>query len=223
MYTVKPVLQNLLRYNGSYIRNNNNHDATKRCVYLNADILPGPGKRNEALSIQPDDFLQACCSVLTIDVLREHSNLMFCYSLGYRTDCRAFSGYIDNDVQAMIDLFQKYRCSAFDNAGIVLALNARQLAKNLDPFVRFLEEVENSQLLVWTGTGEPAISHQQLKGIQKYYNTYEKEGRIGFDCRVSFYIFYYLLLFLQVTHAITLERYVPIYSRVYSMIMVFGL
>ena len=88
----------------------------------------------------------------------------------------------------MINLIQRHQ-RLFEYSGVVLALNARQLVKNVHCFDRFLNAVENSQLLVWTGTGEPAISKGQISYIQKHFHTVLGksvcEERIGFDCVVS--------------------------------------
>jgi len=69
--------------------------------------------------------------------------------------------------------------------GVVLALNARQLVRNMSPILKFLDEFDLSQILVWTGSGELPIPRRTLQII---LNFFEKEGvndRIGFDCKVS--------------------------------------
>jgi hypothetical protein len=69
--------------------------------------------------------------------------------------------------------------------GVVLAVNARLLSRDPSPFDRFLAEFDETQLLVWTGTGELPIGQGTMDSIVRYF---EKQGtieRIGFDCAVS--------------------------------------
>lgn len=69
--------------------------------------------------------------------------------------------------------------------GVLLPANARVLSRNMLPFDLFLDEFPTSQLLVWTGHGEPPISKSILHQIQNHF--FRKEGRqdcIGFDVEV---------------------------------------
>ena len=68
--------------------------------------------------------------------------------------------------------------------GIVLALNARLLAKNLPPFGDFLERYDSSQLLIWTGQGEPPIPRRKVHYIQEFFDARNLGHRIGFDVQV---------------------------------------
>ena len=45
-----------------------------------------------------------------------------------------------------------------------------------------MENVNGSQLLVWTGTGEPSISQSKINLIN---NRLVFAGRVGFDCKVN--------------------------------------
>ena len=45
-----------------------------------------------------------------------------------------------------------------------------------------MENVNGSQLLVWTGTGEPSISQSKINLIK---NRLVFAGRVGFDCKVN--------------------------------------
>lgn len=71
-------------------------------------------------------------------------------------------------------------------AGIVLPISARLLVKNTKPFVSFLNRYPQSQLLVWTGTGEPPVSSRKVNLLK---NKLTMEGihdsRIGLDCQVE--------------------------------------
>ncbi len=70
------------------------------------------------------------------------------------------------------------------NKGVVLAINARVLYKNLKPFDSILKEYPQVQLLIWTGTGEPPISESKIDGIKSYFETNGYIDQIGFDCQV---------------------------------------
>jgi hypothetical protein len=68
---------------------------------------------------------------------------------------------------------------------LVLALNARLLAKKMNAFDVFLEEFPKSQILAWTGSGEPKIPKSVVEKLEDYYATKGMGERIGFDCDTS--------------------------------------
>lgn len=68
--------------------------------------------------------------------------------------------------------------------GVVLAVNARILAKNPAPFHPILRDYPQIQLLAWTATGEPPISNSLLDYILEYYRKLGCSNQIGFDCKV---------------------------------------
>lgn len=149
----------------------------QRAVYLNADILPGPGNRQEP-PINGDIFIEKCMDVVG-------PNASFCaFSLGWMSDCRAISGYTREDVIAMKELIFKHslreRCM-----GVVLAVNARVLVKRLEAFDEILEELPFCQLLIWTATGEPKLSITKFRTIKEHYEGTGCSHRVGFDCKVS--------------------------------------
>ena len=45
-----------------------------------------------------------------------------------------------------------------------------------------MENVNGSQSLVWTGTGEPSIAQNKINIIK---NKLVFAGRVGFDCKVT--------------------------------------
>ena len=157
----------------------------QRAVFLNADILPGPGKREDPL-IKGDDFIETCMKLIEDG---SGSNASFCaFSLGWRTDPRSEFGYTTDDVKAMEELIVRYslpdRCM-----GVVLAVNARVLVKSLNAFDDLLEKIPSCQLLVWTGTGEPALSLQKLQKIKEHFEWTNLADRVGYDCKVATYEF----------------------------------
>jgi len=155
-------------------------------IFFNADVLPGPGKRDQEATVNAHQFLSgvlnhAChdwkpCT--HVDVLR------FAFSLGWSVDAKSFSGYSNEDVQQMMslivayDLFQK-------SAGVVLAVNARVLGmSDLSVFQRILSRYP-TQLLVWTGVGEPPIPQSLVRHLKLHFEKHGFIDRIGFDCSVS--------------------------------------
>ncbi len=68
--------------------------------------------------------------------------------------------------------------------GVVLALNARVLAKDPKPFDSILKDIPQLQLLVWTGTGEPPISERKIDGIKDHFGKIGLLDQVGFDCQV---------------------------------------
>jgi hypothetical protein len=152
--------------------------APERALFFNADILPGPGVRDE-VPITPEAFLKPILSFI-----EETKGTDVCaFSLGWRTDCRSLFGYTEDDVNAMRDLIHQY--SLIENSmGVVLAVNARVLVKSLGVLDDLLKELSNLQLLVWTGTGEPAISNHLQQRIKQHFCTIGCQDQVGFDCKV---------------------------------------
>lgn len=153
-----------------------------KTIFLNADILKGPGRRCAPLSIDAHDFLKA--SLQFLDSMSAANRKRFAMSLGWRTDCRSFHGYTRQDVDEMIELVETFDLLE-KTAGVVLAVNARVLAKDPTSFDSILKRYPTMQLLVWTGTGEPPISETQISSIKEYFHCIGFEDQLGFDCQVS--------------------------------------
>ena len=90
---VKPVLSKVLLE----LQNCKEFDSEEglRCIHLNADVLPGPGMYNQGARISGDDFLNVCHEVLQSS---KDDRIIWSYSLGWNTDCRAYWGYTGNNV-----------------------------------------------------------------------------------------------------------------------------
>ena len=69
-------------------------------------------------------------------------------------------------------------------SGVVLAINARLLYKDTEPFERFMWDFPTVQILVWTGSTEPPISSRKVNFIKKQFVTSGHSQRVGFDCNV---------------------------------------
>ena len=68
--------------------------------------------------------------------------------------------------------------------GLVLAVNARLLSKNMAPFEVFLDAYPEAQLLCWVGSGEPKIAKRKVTRIQRHFQRHGSEERVGFDVQV---------------------------------------
>jgi len=155
----------------------------EKSVFLNADILKGPGgRRIRQIPIEANTFMKKCLKFISL--INEEDRKRIVMSLGWRVDCRSFYGYTDNDVKEMKDIIEKYDLME-RTGGVVLALNARVLAKDPSPFESILKEFPKMQLLVWTGTGEPQISRSKISRIKDHFHKIEYKDRIGFDCQVA--------------------------------------
>lgn len=163
--------------------------------FLNADILPGPGRREkDCVSIPPDFFLETCLQHIQQKQKLEAStsssplaaNVRFGFSLGFKTDFKDAAGYTHEDVRSMADLLRHYERQLQDqHVGVVLALNARLLQRSLSTFHDILTSFPSTQILAWTGKGEPSIPQALVNDIRDYYSNKGWSHRIGFDCQVQ--------------------------------------
>ncbi|CAB9496986.1 Protein FAM151A [Seminavis robusta] len=176
METVEPTLKALVDNDA----NNNKFKTTDAsAILLNADILPGPGRRQPGIvTMHASTFLETCIQYITT---QQQPSVRFAFSLGFKTDFTDTTGYTTEDVQAMTDIIRQYKL--VDRWGVVLALNARLLEKSLSNFDSILEAFPSLQILVWTGKGEPPIPQSLLVIIQNYYQD-DMSHRIGYDCQV---------------------------------------
>ena len=156
--------------------------STGQTVWLNADVLMGPGCGPRAVepghrtppAITANKFLQLCRDIYPEGIL----------SLGWKVDVCGTSGYSDAHCGEMYDLLSR---NDLLNSPLVLAVAARQLAKNPAPIQRLLQKLPQSELLVWTGTGEPPILPSLVERIRDAFsqaNTNDEQARTGL--RVKF-------------------------------------
>ena len=75
-------------------------------------------------------------------------------SLGWKVDVVGVGGYTEAHCDAMYALLERH---GLLDTELVLAVAARQTAQNPAPLLKLLRRLPRSELLVWTGTGEPAI------------------------------------------------------------------
>ncbi|GMH59784.1 hypothetical protein TrST_g1593 [Triparma strigata] len=144
-------------------------------IYLNADVLPGPGNRGSPPTCDASTFLST---------VLKHTPVP-CLSLGFSCHVARTSNplgtYLPSDVTSMISLCEQYDLSE-KSAGIVFALNLRIAMKDLNT-VKGLLAVPNSQILFWTGTGEPSVHKSYLEWVETEME--EFKGRVAFDCKIA--------------------------------------
>jgi hypothetical protein len=91
--------------------------------------------------------------------------------------CSIF-GHTEKELADISSLIRAY--DIHKSAGIVLAINARLLVKNMSPFDRFLADFPESQLLCWVGSGEPPISTRRVARIHEHFDGRGSGDRVGF-------------------------------------------
>lgn len=166
--TVRPCLD-IIRQFGKFIADN------KSTIFLNADILPGPGRSLSDIAVPADHFLGQ-----TVAFLSAMTAGNFVFSLGFKVDVCSVFGYTDKQLASMSNLIRTHHL----DQGIVLAVNARLLVKNMQPFESFLDQFPASQILCWTGSGEPPISRTKMNVIRKHFELHGSINRVGFDVQV---------------------------------------
>jgi Uncharacterized conserved protein (DUF2181) len=217
--TVEPTLQQIVMTQKFHEQPSDDDTTPLRTqqqlfFFLNADILPGPGRRDAScVSIDPDYFLTTCLKYIQLQQQSQEKQqqqeeygihdddadydrattsavVQFGLSLGYKTDYSNLSDgcYTRHDVQSMKELLNRYRHEIQQHKiGAVLALNARILERNLEVFDDFLTldfPTPATQLLLWTGKGEPPIPQAAVNRIKQHYVAKGVLDRIGFDCQV---------------------------------------
>ncbi|GMI47862.1 hypothetical protein TrCOL_g5344 [Triparma columacea] len=171
---VQPCLATLLKLTGSLPP----PVASSPKVYLNADVLPGPGKRDCPPTVNASDFLTLCLAEGP-----EHA-----LSLGWSCNvarCMNEGGvYTEEDVEGMAGLVEKYDLEA-KSGGVVFAANCRIACKDPSTLISLLLRCRSSQILLWTGTGEPSIMQHKVDEVRRAFEEGGVGDRVGFDCKVA--------------------------------------
>uniref|UniRef100_A0A7S4QC85 Menorin-like domain-containing protein n=1 Tax=Ditylum brightwellii TaxID=49249 RepID=A0A7S4QC85_9STRA len=181
-------------------------------IYFNADILPGPGVRG-TVPIPPPAFLQPCLEFLETQP-PQTAQSHYAFSLGWRTDCRSIYGYTPQDISKMEEVMLQYSLLE-KSAGVVLAVNARVLAKSpsvLDDTLDEFGKTQKLQVLIWTGTGEPPISNRIFSNLKDHFERIGCQDLVGFDCQVGTVVLF-VFLFLGVCYFSLLHQ--PFYSFIF--------
>lgn len=143
-----------------------------QCVWLNADVLPGPGNRSSDPCIDGDEFVQAVRAI--------------CFpcpalSLGWRTGFSSADTYTEEDMSSMVKLLSRHRL--LEGGQLAFAVSARFLLRNVQPILPLLNAAPHAQLCVWTGTGEPALSAGKARQLSIALESVCE--RVGYDIRVA--------------------------------------
>ena len=69
-------------------------------------MLAGPGMQNESAKVDAEDFMNICSDII---LKHQTSNLVWAFSLGWRTDPRAYgNGYEDDHIDEMLGLIKRH-------------------------------------------------------------------------------------------------------------------
>jgi hypothetical protein len=144
-------------------------------VWLNADIVHGPGKRWKRSAFSPPvspDFLELCDDRLPGAL----------WSLGWSVG--RLIPFNEYDVERMRTLVAPYRPQG---EGVVFAASLRHAALDPTPLKDLLIAMPESQLLLWTGTGDEGIPAKEWGPLRDALRTAFEEfrGRVGLDIKVK--------------------------------------
>jgi len=145
-------------------------------VYLNADILPGPGCRGSPATCDAREFLRICLKYKPVPILSLGFNCHVARTYNFK------GSYMEEDVEAMVTLCEEFEL-VDEAGGIVFALNLRIARYDLEVLKGLLDRVEGCQILFWTGTGEPSVLKEIMEEVEEELKEYE--GRIAFDCKIA--------------------------------------
>lgn len=126
-----------------------------RPVWVNADILPGPG--GQATPLQPQGFLAA------VDSLPSHTVLSLGWTTGW-TDGSENPGYSWDMVHEMESI-----CRPLDHP-VTFPVRAALLAQSLSQLTWLLQQSERYTLTVWTGQKDQVVV-QDLMLYRKAFDT----------------------------------------------------
>lgn len=154
--------------------------ARGQAVWLNADVLSGPGQRHGAAgSLPPLDAHSLVRAAV------RHCDPVPLFSLGWKVGLSPSDCYSDEDASAMEALLRATGLtSAHAGAHVVLAVWARMALREPRPLLALLERLPPStQLLVWSATGDLPLSQQRARLLAAQFEPLG--GRVGFDLLVA--------------------------------------
>ena len=116
------------------------------------------------------------------------STIMFtpssiCPGLGWRVAVYGSDTYTSEDVSDMLRVCDSLETdeSEAESYPVVFAVSARLALRQPTPLLQLLKRKTRSQLLVWTGTGEPPLHPHDLEVLKENLHG----ERVGFDCQVA--------------------------------------
>ena len=166
-------------------------EVARNDVFLNADVLPGPGARGEAATVDAAAFFGALAAGDGDgDGDGDPRARLPPLSLGWRTHvARHYNdegAYSAGDAAAMAALVREHDLAS-RSALLVFAVNFRilQQEESRASIGSLLERVEHSQILCWTGTGEPPVRREDVDEMQDYFARRGLGERVGLDVRIA--------------------------------------
>jgi hypothetical protein len=145
-------------------------------VWLNADIISGPGCRQSDERGDPFDANEFFR--LTLPLVSKFPNVHL--SLGWKVHVVGGGEFTDDDVARMGNLIQERNIDS-----VVFAVCARLAAYNFDVLSDLLHRFPKSQILLWTGTGEPPLSPSLFHALRENIASKKLNMRVGFDVAVA--------------------------------------
>ena len=106
-----------------------------------------------------------------------------CPGLGWRVAVYGSDTYTSEDVSDMLRVCDSLETdeSEAESYPVVFAVSARLALRQPTPLLQLLKRKTRSQLLVWTGTGEPPLHPHDLEVLKENLHG----ERVGFDCQVA--------------------------------------
>lgn len=143
-------------------------------VWLNADVLFGPGSWDGSKQpLDPETFFAALHDVYVSFPTHCH------WSLGWKVELARATKYTTEDANVMHTLLHKY---SIERA--VFPVCARLAARDMQPLLYLLNLLPQSQLLFWSGAGEPPLPLGDYQTLQSVVSEYNIHSRVGYDVRV---------------------------------------
>jgi len=153
-------------------------------IWLNADILCGPGGKPANVAFDADLFIETCMRLYGKGVL----------SLGWKVDLGVSGAfYTEEHCEEMLLLVKKHGLQV---KKLVFAVAARPCALNTTHLKGLLKKLPHSELLIWTGFGEPPVSAALIRYLETEFSDFTNNissnttasqipSRISYDVNVS--------------------------------------
>ena len=150
----------------------NPHSLVCCAVWLNADILPGPNMRRLP-KVPAHAFVPLCRQ------LCPHAVLSLGWCVGPVGPEQA---YTEQDVKEMLRVCTEY---ALPGSSVVFAASVRFAERNISLLSQLVEQLAESQILFWTGTGELPIPPALQTSIYLQFASKGFADRVGFDVQLA--------------------------------------
>ena len=143
-----------------------------QAIWLNADVLPGPNSRGPC-RVPATTFLPLCRRLCPHAVL----------SLGWTVaPLGPEEAYGEDDIAGMHRLCQEYNVPG---SSVVFAASLRFSERCVALFGQLLTNVPDSQLLLWTGTGELPVHPSTHTKFSTAMSNLGYGERVGFDVQLA--------------------------------------